>query len=148
MRKLLAVAALAVGSLGPIGQRSEAVTGWKTIAVGVVQVTLVPTRYLGGVELSAIAHQPEALRIVIESTLPSGDHAGTIGAYNLRCWRFQPFEVVEGGGSFDVPDLPTTIRLTDAFGGVRAWANCLPLVSVSASPNPGTLKVRIQARYP
>jgi hypothetical protein len=100
------------------------------------------------VNLTVLAKNPEALRIVVESTDPSGDPAVANVFWFVQCWVNRPFRDVIRERDVVTEDVSTTIRLTARVpGGVRAWDVCYPQVDVFRA-SPGGLKVWIQARYP
>jgi hypothetical protein len=148
MRNLLVVAALVVGSVVGVGQSSEAVTEWKTIASAKVVVPSVgsPRALAGFASVGALATNPERLRIVFDGSR-SGEPSMFVN-WHVQCWREQPFRSVDRGRFFSPTKLPVTVRLTDRVpGGVGAWDFCFVEINVTKSAR-GVFKILVQARYP
>jgi hypothetical protein len=147
MSKLFAVAAVLVGSVGGVGQRSDADTEWQTVASAKVVVPSGRWPAGGGfANVGSLARNPERLRIVYDGSR-SPDSSMFVSWY-MECSRKRPFRSIDRGRNLSPTKLPLTVRLTDRVpGGVGAWDVCFLQTSVHLSAR-GELEILVQARYP
>jgi hypothetical protein len=122
-----------------VGGASATLTGWKNFGTG--NVAARGTQGWAYVSIrSTTLRNPAAIQFAIEG-VPARSVEGN---WAILCWNgdSQTF----ANGSFDAM-LPITRKITAV--PVAAWQYCELWVSVSAVDfDPGTLSVKLQARYP
>ena len=91
---------------------------------------------------------PEQLRVIVDGTTK----APVAARWSLRCWNPRTSQpALDNGNLANV--LPIRVNLTNEAGGVHRWRLCnvrmfASMLTVGGEGAPGTIRVRMQARYP